>query len=108
MAIGGGRGRKKSAKKKAMQGASGSDDGGGEWSCVGKKGKPTTGPAVQHGAAGQNSSKKAKKNSMKNARTLSLQAFYTEHGLPDDTVLDQSDGEHMAIGIGRLVKLNGK
>ena len=51
----------------------------------------------------QASSKKGKKNSMKNARTLSLQAFYTEHGLPDDSVLEQAEGDQMAIGIGRSV-----
>ena len=84
-----------------MQAANGSDDGGGEWSCVGKKGKPTSGASLQHGAASQTSNKKGKKNAMKNARTLSLQAFYTEHGLPDDSVLDQTDGDNMAIGIGR-------
>ena len=84
-----------------MQGTSGSDDGGGEWSCVGKKGKPTVGVSTQHGAISQSlSGKKAKKNSMKNARTLSLQAFYTEHGLPDESV---PNGDQMAIGIGRLV-----
>ena len=86
-----------------MQGASVSDDGGGEWSCVGKKGKPTTGASIQHGTSGQNNNKKTKKNSMKNAKTLSLQAFYSEHGLPDDTVLEEPDAEHIAIGIGRLV-----
>ena len=53
-------------------GANGSDDGGGEWERIGKKGK-------KEGL--QASSKKGKKNSMKNARTLSLQAFYTEHGM---------------------------
>ena len=41
---------------------------------------------------------------MKNARTLSLQAFYTEHGLPDDSVLEQAEADQMAIGIGRLVR----
>ena len=81
-------------KEKQMQGtgANGSDDGGGEWERIGKKGK-------KEGL--QASSKKGKKNSMKNARTLSLQAFYTEHGLPDDSVLEQAEGDQMAIGIGR-------
>ena len=77
-----------------MQGANGSDDGGGEWERIGKKGK-------KEGI--QASNKKGKKNSMKNARTLSLQAFYTEHGLPDDSVLEQAEADQMAIGIGRSV-----
>ena len=88
-------------------GANGSDDGGGEWSCVGKKGKLTSGSSIPSSTPNQVSNKKGKKNSMKNARTLSLQAFYTEHGLPDDSVLEQTEGEHMAIGIGRLVKCEG-
>ena len=82
-----------------MQPANTSDDGGGEWSQVGKKGKPTSG--IQHGAASQTSNKKGKKNSMKNARTLSLQAFCIEHGLPDDSVYEQTEEENMAIGVGR-------
>ena len=88
-------------------GGTGPDDGGGEWSCVGKKGKPSSGAPIQHSAINLASNKKGKKNSMKNARTLSLQAFYTEHGLPDETLLEQSDGEHMAIGIGRSVTWKG-
>ena len=81
-------------RKEQMQGtgANGSDDGGGEWERIGKKGK-------KEGV--QASNKKGKKNSMKNARTLSLQAFYTEHGLPDDSFLEQAEGDQMAIGIGR-------
>ena len=82
-----------------MQGANGSDDGGGEWERIGKKGK-------KEGI--QASNKKGKKNSMKNARTLSLQAFYTEHGLPDDSVLEQAEADQMAIGIGRLVRFFGR
>ena len=85
-----------------MQGTSGSDDGGGEWSCVGKKGKPTVGVPTQHGTISQNLSGKKAKNSMKNARTLSLQAFYTEHGLPDESA---PNGDQIAIGIGRLVTI---
>ena len=102
MAIGGGRVQKKKIRqrKRDMQATNATDDGGGEWSQVGKKGKPTGGSSIQHGAASQTSNKKGKKNSMKNARTLSLQAFYTEHGLPDD-VLEQTEGENMAIGVGR-------
>ena len=94
--------KERARKRQAMQATNTSDDGGGEWSQVGKKGKPTSGPSIQQGAASQTSNKKTKKNSMKNARTLSLQAFYTEHGgIPDDSVLEPTEEENMAIGVGR-------
>ena len=90
-----------------MQGTStNSDDTGGEWSCVGKKGKLSTlgGSSSQIGSntSTGSGSKKGKKGSMKNARTLSLQAFYEEHGYSNDISLhDPMGAENVGIGIGR-------
>lgn len=66
------------------------DNGEGQWETIRKKGK-------KEGI--QASNKKGKKNSMTNARTISLQASYTEHRLPDDSVAKQAEVDQIATGI---------
>ena len=77
-------------------------DDGGEWNCVGKKGKSKAGTSNTQGPDNQTSNKKVKRQSLKNGRTLSFQEFQ-QTGAQNEAAFQQAEGDHMAIGIGRLV-----
>ena len=77
-------------------------DDGGEWNCVGKKGKSKSGTSNTQGPDNQTSNKKVKRQSLKNGRTLSFQEFQ-QTGAQNEAAFQQAEGDHMAIGIGRLV-----